>query len=317
MSDTPVPTGAEQVPSTLSPDPTPPAPAELGQPEGLTEGIAEPTPTETPTEPQYKDWATRRTEYAKGDEKLLKRLSRYASEEAVVDALIAAQNKIASGTLKSALPENPTPEELSQWRAENGVPDSPEGYDVSTLPDGLIVGDTDKPIVDGYLKVAHDMNLDPKVVQSTVQYFLQEQERQVAERQAADEELRVQSTIQLKQEMGSEFETNKNLIRNMLAGAPEGLADIILGARAGDGSPIASNPTMFRWLANMAREINPVATVVPGSGNNAAQAVESEIAALNKMMGDRNSEYWKGPNSAKNQARWRELNEFQRKTASR
>ena len=54
-------------------------------------------------------------------------------------------------------------------------------------------------------------------------------------------------------------------------------------------------------------QINPIATVVPGSGTNAVQAVENELADLRKMMGDHSSEYWKGPMAAKHQARYKEL----------
>jgi hypothetical protein len=35
------------------------------------------------------------------------------------------------------------------------------------------------------------------------------------------------------------------------------------------------------------------------------------------MMGDEKSEYWKGPNSAKNQARYRELIDAQKKMGAR
>jgi len=77
--------------------------------------------------------------------------------------------------------------------------------------------------------------------------------------------------------------------------------------RLGDGTPMASDPSMLNWLVSMSRQINPVATVVPGSGQNAMQAVESEITTLKAMMGDRSSEYWKGDNAVKNQARYLEL----------
>jgi len=45
---------------------------------------------------------------------------------------------------------------------------------------------------------------------------------------------------------------------------------------------------------------------VPGAAN-APAAIQSELADLNKMMADKDSDYWKGPKSEKLQARWREL----------
>ena len=55
------------------------------------------------------DW---RDKVAKGDAKKLSRLGRYASPEAVVDALIAAQNRISSGDLKPTLKKDATPEQI-------------------------------------------------------------------------------------------------------------------------------------------------------------------------------------------------------------
>lgn len=297
-------------------DNTPPAVPPTGE---STPPAGDNTPPATPpagdeTPPAPKDWATRRTEYAKGDEKLLKRLARYSSEESVVDALIAAQNKIAEGGAKSALPKDATPEQIKEWRTDNGIPETPEGYDVSTLPDGLIVGEAEKGIVDGYLKTAHDRNLSPDVVKDTVAYFMKAKEDAATARHQADEEARINGTIELKQEMGSEFETNKNLINNMLKAAPEGVLDTIHQSRGPDGTPIMSSPKVLRWLANVARELNPVATVVPGSGSNANATVESELSSITKLMADSKSEYWKGPNAQKMQARYRELVDFQQRT---
>jgi hypothetical protein len=74
----------------------------------------------------------------------------------------------------------------------------------------------------------------------------------------------------------------------------------------GDGRAIANDPDVLRWLATTARELNPGATVVPAGGDQAG-AINDEIGKLEKMMGNHGSEYWKGPNAAKNQERYRQL----------
>jgi hypothetical protein len=224
----------------------------------------------------------------------------------VTDALIAAQNKIASGSLKTALPADPTPEQLTEWRAENGIPESPDKYD-TTLPDGMTIGEFDKPIVDEFVKSAHEQNLTPGQVKSTLAWYFKNQEQQLAELRQSDAAFSSESTEALRQEWGSEYRLNMNLVDGLLSQAPEGGKDLLLGARLADGTPLGSNPKILRFLANLAREVNPTATVVHGSGTNAVQAIESELASITKLMGDRTSEYWKGPNSAKMQARYREL----------
>lgn len=268
-----------------------------------TEAAADPA---KPEGISAKDWATLRADYAKGDEKVLKRLERYSSQEAVLDALIAAQNKIASGTLKQALPKDATPEQLADWRTENGIPESPEKYEVE-LEGGRTLGEADKPIVDDFLKQAHAQNMTPEQVSKTVSWYMAEQERQVEARHQMDAEHRAKAEETLRQEWGSEFKLNNNMINGLLDMAPEGVKDQLLGARLADGTPLGNDPATLRFLANLAREVNPVATVVPGSGGNAMQAIESEMGDLEKMMGDRKSEYWKGPKSATLQARYRDL----------
>ena len=263
-------------------------------------------------EPAPKDWAAIRTEIAGGDEKLLKRLSRYSSVKDVTDALIAAQNKIASGSLKSALPADATPEQLAEWRAENGVPAKPEEYD-TTLPNGMVVGDLDKPVVDAFAKTAHELNMNAAQVKQTLAWYFAEQEKQIAELRQADLAFQNESIEELRSEWGSEYKLNVNLIDGLLSQAPEGSKELLAGARLADGTPLASNPKIQRWLASLAREINPTATVVPGSGTNAAQAIESELATLKTAMADRNSSYWKGPTAEKQQARYRELLTVQEK----
>jgi hypothetical protein len=119
--------------------------------------------------------------------------------------------------------------------------------------------------------------------------------------------LQQQNEEVLRGEWGSEYKLNLNLISGLLDTAPQGLKDQLLGARLADGSVLGNNPDTLRFLASLARTVNPVATVVPGAGGNAAQAIESEMASIQKLMGDKKSAYWKGPESAKMQARYRDL----------
>ena len=84
-------------------------------------------------------------------DKKLKKLGRYASPQAALDALFNAQARISSGELKAPLKEDATPEEKAAWRAENNIPETPDKYELK-LSDGLIVGDADKPLVDDFLK---------------------------------------------------------------------------------------------------------------------------------------------------------------------
>lgn len=309
--DTPVVTGAPEVKDpVVTPPAADPKPAEP---------VADPKPVaDTPVvkdEPPATgdDWASLREKFAKGDDKLSKRLARYSSVDSALEALVAAQDKIAKGEHKTPLGADATPEEIAAYRAANGIPEKPEDYKVE-LAENLVIGDADKPLVDAFLKdVAHPANMPPAEANKMLSWYFAQQEAAAEQRTQADFNAKEQGEEALREEWGSEFKLNKNLIIGMLDSAPDGVKDNLLSARTADGTPLASHPATLRWLADVARELNPVATVVPGSGTNSLQTVETELAGLKKMMGDKNSEYWKGPLAAKHQERYLKLVDVKQK----
>lgn len=296
MSDAPLPSDPPSADDPLDPSLNPPADPIAGDPP------SDP-PADPPTDQWGDDW---RQNYAGEDDKMVKRLERYSSPKAAIDALVAAQNKISSGELKTVLPADASDDEVTAWREENGVPSSADDYEVN-LPNGIVVGEEDKPMVDSFLESALASNLHPDQVNNALGWYYDYQEQVMQQQQDADAESKQTGEDALRVEWGQDYRRNIQIVNNFLDGAPEGLKDQIMGARLADGTPLGSNPDALNWLAETSRAINPVATVVPGSGTNAVQAIETELASLKGMMGDRQSEYWKGDNSAKNQARYREL----------
>lgn len=262
------------------------------------------------------DWAALRDKYANKDEKIAKRLSRYSSVESALDALIAAQNKIASGVIKSSLPEKATPEQLAEWREQNGIPTSPDGYELE-IPEGLDLTDEGKKFVDDFISAAHEANTPPQAAQKIFSKLVEQQQaaeeareiREDANRQAAEEALRA--------EWGTEYRLNSNLVNSLLDTAPQGVKEELLGGRLADGTPVAHSPAVMRWLATMAREINPVSTVVPATGENPEVTIQTELASLERMMGDHESDYWKGPRKDALQSRYVQLVEAKQKYAKR
>ena len=46
---------------------------------------------------------------------------------------------------------------------------------------------------------------------------------------------------------------------------------------------------------------------MPTGSGNAGKSVQDEIASIEKLMGDRSSDYWRGPKAAEIQQRYRSL----------
>lgn len=257
---------------------------------------------------------TWREDYAGEDEAKLAKLSRYASPSAAFDAMIAAQNKISSGEFKSTapFPADGTEEEQSAWRESNGIPASADKYELS-LSDGLVIGEDDKPIIDDFIEFAHSNNMAPSEVSTAVDWYMKNQEKIMEAREEADLELKTATEDKMRAEWGAEYRAHVNRISGLLDTAPEGVKDVILNARGMSGDPIMSDPGVMQFLVDLALEINPATTLVPGAGDNINGAISDEIKALEAMMGNKNSEYWKGPKANDNQARYRQLVDAQAK----
>lgn len=268
----------------------------------LDKGEAETTEQSSPQD-WPDDW---RTKLADGDEKILKKLERFNSVNDVVRWAQNLEKKMSSGEFKQALDEDATEEEVKQWREQNGIPESPDGYDLDV--DGLVVGDDDKPYLDEFLKEAHESNMPNEMVQKVVAWHYQNIEQQKDAMAEADADFQAEAQQALREEWGGEYKQNINQIKNLLSTAPEGIEERLLGGRTADGKVVGNDPETLKWLSGLARQINPVATVVPGAGANQASAVQDEISQIETTMRTEPDKYWKDP---KMQARLQELYQAQ------
>lgn len=246
-------------------------------------------PTDFPT-----DWRTR---MAGGDEKAQKILERFASPKAVADALVDVRTKISKGELKA--PSKPpgddaTPEQIAEWREANGIPEAPEKYD-ATLPNGVVLGEADKPMLESFQKAMHAANVPQPAFKAALGWWQAQQEANVERQTLADAQNRKSAEDSLREEWGPEYRVNVTLYKEALESLPEGLGDLLNTARDAQGRLLGANPAFVAMLVNQRREANPLATVMSGSGVNGAQAMESEMANIRKQMSDPQSAYNKGP----------------------
>lgn len=300
-------------PATAPAEPAAPAAPAASAPAAPAAAPAEPNgqataaaPAEPPATNANGEWpATWRQLIAGDDPKVVKQLERFASPKALAESFLETRKKISSGELRSPLPKDATPEQLAQWRADNGIPETPDKYDL-TMPDGLVIGEADKPMVDTVVAAMHGMNATPEMVKATVKTYFEIRKQEMQRLAEADVDHKTEVDQQMIDEWGGDYKANVNAIKGLLAQAPQEAAAALMSARTQDGRALANYPSVIRWLAGLAREINPVATLVPGAADQ-GKAVSDEIASIEAKMGDRNSEYWKGPKAANLQARYREL----------
>jgi hypothetical protein len=274
-------TAPEAITTTTAPAATDTQPAAVitEQPATIASGAA-PEPKVTAPADFPEDW---RNKFAAGDEKELKRLERFGSPTEVFKAYREIEKKLSSGTVKQALPANPTAEQLAEWRKDNGIPETPDGYD-ATLQD-IVIGESDKPLVNEFLKEMHAQNASPTAVKGALAAYYKIVEQQALDTQIADEDFKAAALGELQAEWGADFRKNVNMVGNLLATAPEDVKARIETARTADGRVVGNDPAIMKWLNQLAREVNPAAAIVPNAGSNAMKAMSEEKAALEAKMG--------------------------------
>jgi hypothetical protein len=278
-----------------APVPAPPAAAAVVAPDPAA------APASKGTEGGYwpDDW---RETASKGDAKLAARFSRYANPDAALTALIAAQNRISSGELKPVLGKDASAEELKAWRAEQGIPESADKYD---LGKDFNISAEDKPLVDEFLKAAHLTNQTPDQVKAAVKAYYDVNTHITEQRTQRDQQAQLAAEETLRAEWGPEFRRDINLIHGLLdKSADKDLKESFLGGRLADGTPIGSSPAALKFLLSLALVDNPAGTVVPNSGGNVMQSVDDEISKIEKGMRENRAEYNKNEGT---QQRYREL----------
>jgi hypothetical protein len=229
---------------------------------------------------------------APGDANFRKRLDRFTAPSDVAKSWRALELKQSSGELKSQLPKEATPEQVAQWRKDNGIPEKPEGYvEKLALPNGLVLGDEDKPIVAEFAAAAHEDNIPPTAFNKLVERYYKIQDAIAIKREETDGKFKQETDDSLRNEWGPDYRANINAVGNLLARMPAGFDAQLLGARIaaptkddpGRSVSLGNHPAFIKWAAAMEREINPVATLLPSRGGDPAAGVNARLAEIKEF----------------------------------
>lgn len=243
--------------------------------------------TEKPVEPDWReDWLDKMA----SDEKAKNILGRYASPKAVGEALVAAQKKISSYKPQVELPQNPTEEDIKNYRKAYNIPEDPKGYDLK-LDNGLIIGDEDMPVVEKFLERAHSRHAKPSEIKAVLQDYFEVQQAENQEMINRFEQQRVKAEDELRAEWGNGYRQNANIINNFIENKFGDQAPNLLNAVLADGSLLKNNPAVLRQLLNLAQDVDPVATIGRTSSYD-AESIDSEIAKIEQTMRKSPKEYF-------------------------
>ncbi|WP_372809330.1 hypothetical protein [Litorivivens sp.] len=220
-------------------------------------------------------------------------LNRYSTFPDLVNSFFEQRNLIAQGQHNAALPENPTDEQLAEYRQSNGIPETPEGYELS-LDDGLVLDGEDEAILGAVSQIAHAENVPAATYNKLVNSMLaaREIEAQAELEQHGLDQQRAINTM--KSEWKADYQTNLNAIQGFLATMPKELREGFEHAQLPNGRKLFNEPAALAFFANTARALNPAATVVPNSANP-VESINSEVAKIEAMMRDEPDKYYADP----------------------
>ena len=245
------------------------------------------------------DW---REKLANGDQKELARLQRFADIGAVYKSYREMETMRSSGQLRQEVDVSKLDEkQLADYRKSIGVPEKAEEYDLG-IPEGMVLSSEDEVILGSVLETLHSQNRKPEEVKAIVGSWLEARE---VERAAWIEEqnvARTQAEEQLRQEWGGNYLTNVGAVKNLFASMPDGLGDMLITARLSDGSLLGNNPVALRAFAQLATELNPAGTVVPGGGTDQLKSIQDEKAELEALMA-RDMNAWRKNDTARQRHR--------------
>lgn len=261
-----------------------------GDPGGtlLTAEVAEKAVAAPADWPQ--DW---RAKVAGEDAKELARLQRMGSPADLWKSYRALEAKLADKSGKPALapPEGATPEQAAAWRKEMGLPEKPEAY-TPALGNGLVVGEEDKPLLEGFKQAAYDANMTPDQFNKALNWYYTQLDQTRTQQSENDALHRREAEDALRAEWGAEYRGNVTAIKNIGDMFPDGSFDRLISGRTADGKLIGDDPAILRGLAMLAREFNPAAPHIPVGSSNPMQGISSRISEIQQIMRTDPSAYW-------------------------
>ena len=251
---------------------------------------------------------------AAGDEKLSKSLKQFKTPDALAKSYAAMRQRMSSGELRSTLPENASPEQMAEWRAENGIPENPDGYELPKV-NGFEWTEDDKPALNEFLSVAHKNNIAPKAAQEMLTWYASTMAAAETQQFEADTNARVACEDALRVDWGAEYRGNIALIKRFIETDYPGGLDAAL-ARGDDGVRLIDSTEFAGKILAEAKERYGDATMIGGDGTS---TVANKKAFYQKLMRDDREAYTnsKEPNGKTPQQNYLDLLEREEQMSKR
>ena len=288
MTDQPAiePASPSPTPATAPAPATSPAvaaPGATGEPPADISSAKE--PATAAVDPKWReDW---REALAGDDEKLLGKLKRYQSVDNVFKAYTELERKVSAGALKTTLPENPTEQDIAQYRKSWGVPETPEGYGIE-IPEAAQMSEPEKANISKFLADMHGVHAPASVVNKAMESYFAIREAEYADLAEVAQNLTMDNKATIKAEWGKDYDSNVNLVNaEVLETLGSEQAQALPALTLADGTKLGDNPLFLRYVAAKARASLPEGVLAMSDLGVTGSNVEIEYQkALNLRFED-------------------------------
>ena len=233
----------------------------------------------TETQPVAKTWKEAISEEFRNDPNIEK----FTEIDALAKSYINATQMI--GKDKVAVPNKNSTED--QWNEVYDKLGRPESADKYTLNAKSEVVPIDENAIKQFAENAHQLGLNNKQAQGILEFYKNNMEGMAQQAKVDTETAQAQSTQQLRQEWGREFDTN---IKKAGALAKANMNPEILDMQLKDGMRLGDHPEIIKGFAKIAGMMSEDKIVSTESENVSSNTdVETEISDI---MNNKDGPYW-------------------------
>ena len=233
----------------------------------------------TETQPVAKTWKEAISEEFRNDPNIEK----FTEIDALAKSYINATQMI--GKDKVAVPnKNSTDDQWNEVYDKLGRPESADKYTLNAKSEVVPI---DEQAIKQFAENAHQLGLNNKQAQGILEFYKNNMEGMAKQAKVDTETAQAQSTQQLRQEWGREFDTN---IKKAGALAKANMNPEILDMQLKDGMRLGDHPEIIKGFAKIAGMMSEDKIVSTESENVSSNTdVETEISDI---MNNKDGPYW-------------------------
>ena len=233
----------------------------------------------TETQPVAKTWKEAISEEFRNDPNIEK----FTEIDALAKSYINATQMI--GKDKVAVPnKNSTEDQWNEVYDKLGRPESADKYSLNAKSEVVPI---DEGAIKQFAENAHQLGLNNKQAQGILEFYKNNMEGMAQQAKVDTETAQAQSTQELRQEWGREFDTN---IKKAGALAKANMNPEILDMQLKDGMRLGDHPEIIKGFAKIAGMMSEDKIVSTESENVSSNTdVETEIS---EIMNNKDGPYW-------------------------